>query len=50
VGRDALSPVAEDYEGPFEFTGVIERITFAVKSRADAAEVAAVAATELAKE
>ncbi|HVM39355.1 MAG TPA: arylsulfatase, partial [Acidimicrobiia bacterium] len=28
VGRDALATVVDDYEGPFPFTGSIERITF----------------------
>jgi arylsulfatase len=50
VGRDALSPVVDDYDGPFAFTGVIEKITFAIRSRADAAEIAATARAELAKE
>jgi arylsulfatase len=50
VGRDALSPVVDDYAGPFPFTGSIERITFRIRSRADAEEVAATARTELAKE
>ena len=50
VGRDALSPVVDDYEAPFPFTGAIERVTFSIRSRADAAEVAATARAELAKE
>jgi arylsulfatase len=50
VGRDALSPVVDDYDPPFPFTGTIERITFRIRSRADAAEVAATARAELAKE
>ena len=50
VGRDGLSPVVDDYEPPFAFTGTIERITFEIRSRADAAEVAASARAELAKE
>jgi arylsulfatase len=50
VGRDALSPVVDDYEPPFPFTGTIDRITFAIRSRADAAEVEATARAELAKE
>jgi arylsulfatase len=50
VGRDALSPVVDDYEPPFAFTGRIRRITFRIRSRADAAEIAATARTELAKE
>ena len=50
VGRDALSPVVADYDPPFPFTGVIERITFAIHRRPDAADVAAQARTELARE
>jgi arylsulfatase len=50
IGRDALSPVVDDYEGPFPFTGTIESVVFSIRSRADAGDVAAVARTELAKE
>jgi len=50
IGRDALSPVVSDYEPPFPFEGRIERITFAVRSRADAAEIAATARAELSRE
>ena len=50
IGRDALSPVVGDYEPPFHFTGRIVQVAFQVRSRSDAADVAAVAATELAKE
>jgi arylsulfatase A-like enzyme len=50
IGRDALSPVVDDYEAPFPFTGHIDRVTFSLRSRADAAEVAATARVELAKE
>lgn len=50
IGRDALSPVVDDYEAPFPFTGRIDRVTFAIRSRADAAEVAATARAELSKE
>jgi arylsulfatase len=50
IGRDALSPVVDDYEPPFPFTGRIERVTFAIRSRADADEVAANARAELSKE
>jgi arylsulfatase len=50
IGRDALSPVVDDYEPPFAFTGTIDRIVFAIRSRADAAELAAIAKAELAKE
>ena len=50
VGRDALSPVIDDYAAPFPFTGVIRRITFDIRSRADAADIAATAKAELSKE
>ena len=50
VGRDALSPVVDDYEAPFPFSGTIDRITFSIRSKADAAEVAATARAEMAKE
>jgi hypothetical protein len=50
IGRDALSPVIDDYDAPFPFTGVIRRITFDIRSRADAADIAATAAAELSKE
>ena len=50
LGRDALSPVVDDYDAPFAFTGTIERITFQIRSRADAAEIAATARAELSKE
>ena len=50
IGRDALSTVVTDYEGPFPFTGTIERATFEIHSRPDSADVAAVARTELARE
>jgi arylsulfatase len=50
IGRDALSPVVDDYDGPFPFTGTIDRVTFEIRSRPDAADVVATARTELAKE
>ncbi|MGD9705386.1 MAG: arylsulfatase [Acidimicrobiia bacterium] len=50
IGRDALSPVAEDYPAPFPFTGEIERVTFRIHTREDAADIAATARTELARE
>lgn len=50
IGRDALSPVATDYPAPFPFTGTLERVTFQIRSRSDAADVAATARAELAKE
>jgi arylsulfatase len=50
LGRDGLSPVVDDYEPPFPFTGTIDRVTFHIRSRADAAEITATARAELAKE
>ena len=50
VGRDALSPVVDDYDAPFPFTGVIDKVTFSIRSRADREDVAATARTELARE
>jgi hypothetical protein len=50
IGRDSLSPVVDDYDPPFPFEGRIERITFSVRSRADAEEIAATARAELSRE
>ncbi len=50
VGRDALSPVVDDYDAPFPFTGTIDRITFDIHSRPDRADVEATAKAELARE
>lgn len=50
IGRDALSTVVSDYEGPFDFTGSIERASFEIHSRRDRADVLAQAKTELARE
>ncbi|MEY2478229.1 MAG: hypothetical protein QOG87_3544 [Actinomycetota bacterium] len=50
IGRNSLSPVVDDYQAPFPFTGTIDRIDFQIRSRADAAEVAATARAELSKE
>ena len=50
IGRDALSPVVDDYPSPFPFEGRIDRITFSVRSRADAEEIAATARTEMSRE
>jgi arylsulfatase A-like enzyme len=50
IGRDALSPVVDDYPAPFPFTGTIHRVVFDIRTRRDAADVAATAATELARE
>ena len=50
IGRDALSPVVDDYEGPFPFNGTIRRVTIDIHTRADKADVQATARTELARE
>jgi arylsulfatase A-like enzyme len=50
IGRDALSPVVDDYQAPFPFNGLIEKITFRIGGQADIADVAATARTELARE
>jgi arylsulfatase len=50
IGRDALSPVVDDYDAPFPFTGTIESVVFSIRSRPDVGDVAAVARTELSKE
>jgi arylsulfatase len=50
IGRNSLSPLVDDYDPPFAFTGTIDRITFTVRSRPDAADIATQAATELARE
>ncbi len=50
IGRDALSPVTDDYFAPFAFSGVIESVTITIRSKADAADVRSIAQTELAKE
>lgn len=50
IGRDGLSPVVDDYQGPYPFTGVIERVTFAIRSGADAEDTRTAALTELARE
>jgi arylsulfatase len=50
IGRDALSPVADDYVAPFAFTGRIDHVSFRTRSKADADEIAATARAELAKE
>jgi len=45
-----LSPVTDDYIAPYPFTGEIDSVTFAIRSKADAADVRSIAQTELAKE
>ena len=50
IGRDALSPVTDDYIAPYPFTGIIDSVTFSMRSKADAADVLSTAQAELAKE
>ncbi|MBV9292128.1 MAG: arylsulfatase [Frankiales bacterium] len=50
LGRNALSPVVDDYDPPFPFTGEIERVTFSIRRRREPADVAATARAELARE
>lgn len=50
IGRDALSPVVDDYEAPFPFTGTIHSVRFDIRSKRSESDIAATAATELARE
>lgn len=50
IGRDALSPVVQDYEAPFPFTGTIHSVTFEIRSRTTAADIEATANMEMARE
>ena len=50
IGHNSLSPVVDDYEAPFRFTGTIDRITFRVQPRPDPADILALAKAELSKE
>ena len=50
IGRDALSTVVDDYEGPFPFNGTIHKVSIEILSRRDASDIAATAAMELARE
>jgi arylsulfatase len=50
VGRDALSSVVDDYEGPNPFNGTIERLVIEIRSRRSPADVAATAHMEMARE
>ena len=49
-GCDRLSTVVEDYEGPFAFTGRLNRVAFEIRSKPDKRDVVVTARTELAKE
>lgn len=50
VGLDRLSPVVDDYEPPFPFSGTIRRITFKIRSTADQHDISAIARTEMSRE
>jgi len=50
IGQDRLSPVADDYEPPFAFTGLVERVVVRSSGRSDRADVVATARAEMAKE
>jgi len=47
VGRDGLSPVVDDYEGPFPFTGELKRIVFRAGRRRDPEDAAVAERTEM---
>ena len=50
VGRNGLSPIVDDYEPPFPFTGELKRIVFRSKGRRNAADLEATARTEMGTE
>ena len=50
IGADRLSPVVDDYTGPFAFTGAIHKVTFTIRSPQEREDVETIARTELAKE
>ena len=50
IGADRLSTVVDDYNGPFEFTGELHKVTFRMLSRAEQQDIETLARTELAKE
>jgi arylsulfatase len=50
LGCDRLSPVAPDYDGPFPFTGTINRVHFEVRSKMSKVDVAMNAKVEASRE
>jgi arylsulfatase len=50
IGCDRLSVVVDDYQGPNEFTGAIERVVFELRGRRSSEDVAATAHTEMGRE
>ncbi len=49
-GADTLSPVVDDYDAPFAFSGQLRRVVFEILGRPDARDVVVTARTEMAKE
>ena len=49
-GCDRLSTVVDDYEGPFEFTGELKRVTFETRGKPDRRDIETTARSEMAKE
>lgn len=50
VGRDALSAVVSDYQGPNPFTGTIEELIVELRGQPQSSDLEATARTELARE
>jgi arylsulfatase A-like enzyme len=50
IGRDALSTVVDDYDGPFPFTATINAVTIDIKGRKSSTDIAADAHVQLARE
>ncbi|MEX1194115.1 MAG: arylsulfatase [Dehalococcoidia bacterium] len=50
IGRNGLSPIVDDYEPPFPYTGELKRIAFRSQGRPSAADVEATARTEMGTE
>ena len=50
IGCDTHAPITRDYEPPFRFSGLIERIAFHVRARPSARDAAATLRAEMGKE
>ena len=50
IGADRLSPVVDDYDGPFAFIGEIHKVTFTIRSPQERQDIETIARAELAKE
>jgi hypothetical protein len=48
-GCDRLSTVVDDYQGPFEFTGELKRVTFETHGKPDRRDIETAARAEMAK-